>query len=283
MRRIIRSLIPACIFLSFCSCGQHPAPNNSVAATAPANLPEYKVEPPDSGNYYKRFSGTLGTEPIVLNLVRYGNHWSGYYYLQSSGINIRLDNWEDTLHNDSEFTLQEIGQTPILLGHGEDVSWDLKLTGGTATGVWHGMDGRDVRNIQLSEDYPKGSVNLYAYWQEDSAALWPGRKNTPFAHVTYGYLLPSNSNYAFLNNELKEQLFPQHIHSTEAMSEWVATEMKSYFEEYKKENESINLPGKDKLEAVAFSYSDDHAVYVLYNDDDWLVTESFYSSYTGGA
>lgn len=282
MRLIKRSLLPAWIILFFSACGHHPAPNNTAAAPI-TNLPEFKVETPDSGNFYKRFSGTLGNEAVVLNLVRYGNNWSGYYYLPSTGINIRLANWGDTVLNDSEISLQEIGQAPIMLGHGEDAVWSMKLIGDKADGVWHGRDGRDVRNIQLKEDYPAGSVSLYAYLQEDSSALWPGRPNTPSAHVTYGYLLPAKSSYAFLNNELKEQLIPNQPHSQQALRELVAAEMKSYFQDYKKENENLDLPGKDKLEAATFSYTDDHAVYVLYNQDDWLVTELFYSSYTGGA
>lgn len=278
-----RSLLVILSLLLLNACGQSQTNTPQSAASQPEE-PAYDTTPAPSGpQFYKRYTGTLGGEPIVLNLMRYSHDVEGIYYFRAAGIGIRLRNQEDSLTDDNQLQLDETGREPLLALHGDDAHWNLKIEGHAATGIWQAKHGTDTRSIVLHEDYPVGSVSLYAYSQQDSAALWPGRPHTPQAESSYGFLLPSGRQNSFLANVLKEQLLPQQSHNPIPLTKLVKDAMLAYFADYRKQNEALNLSGKDPLEAISFSYSDQYAVYVHYNDDDWLVTELFNSSYTGGA
>lgn len=270
------------ILLGACGQSQQSARQNTAQQQAPE--PSYDTTPPPPGpQFYKRFSGTLGGEPIVLHLVRYANSVEGIYYFSSGTPGIRLRNLEDSLKDDSHFSLDEIGREPLLQQHGDDTRWNLTINGDIATGVWHSKHGTDTRSISLREEYPTSSVRLNAFYNADSSALHPGTRHTPQAKSSYGYLMPATAGNGFLYGALKEQLVPERLHDPAPMPELVKDAQKAYFDNYRKENAGLKLEGKNALEALSFSYSDDQAVYVHYNDDNWLVTELYSASYTGGA
>jgi hypothetical protein len=265
------------------ACGQ-PQQGTQSSAVSEIQEPAYDTTPPPAGpQFYKRYSGTLGGEPIVLHLVRYGNSVEGIYYFRSGSPGIRLRNLEDSLDDASHFVLDETGREPLLLQHGDDTRWNLTMNGDAATGVWHSKHGTDTRSISLREDYPEGSVRLNAFFFADSSALHPGSLHTPQAKSSFGYLVPATARNGFLYGALKEQLLPERLHDPAPMPELVKEAQQAYFDNYRKENANLKLEGKNALEALSFSYSDERAVYVHYNDDDWLVTELFNASYTGGA
>lgn len=278
-----RSLLFAVLLLLLNACGQSPQNARGSASNEPGQDASDTIEAPAGPDFYKRYSGSLGGEPIVLHLVRYGKTVEGIYYFRGSGLGIRLRSQSDSAQSENQFQLDEIGREPILAQHGDDARWNLKVDGDAASGIWHSKHGTDTRSIALREDYPSGSVHLYAFSSSDSAALWPGRPHTPQAECSFNYLLPAGGRNSFLANALKEQLLPEQAHNPEPVPALVQSAMEAYFADYRKENEHLDLPGKDRLEALTFSYTDDRSVYVHYNDDDWLVTELFNASYTGGA
>jgi hypothetical protein len=135
--------------------------------------------------------------------------------------------------------------------------------------------------IELKEDYQAGSTRLEAFRIADSVALQPQDAQSPRATDAYAYLLPQEAKGSFLYEALKYQLAPVAAKSEDVESA-IKSSMASYFGDYRRTNEHIVLKPGDQLQAFAFSYTSDQAVYVHYNDDNWLVTELFTSSYTGG-
>lgn len=233
-------------------------------------------------NFYKRYSGTIAGKPVVVNLHRYGNIVQGEYYYTAIGQSIQLRDWNDSVKDASHLLLTEIASHAQTEG-AEDANpgWTLQLSGNGATGEWRSGDGQQTYPIVLSEDYPAGSTMLHAFWMTDSAALLPDNPKSPIAAASYAYLLPRAQN-DFLYDALKEQIAPNAPQGDD-VAEALQTTIAEYFDSYRKENGDIKLGKEPELEAFTFSYTDDEAVYVHYNDDNWLVTERFSSAYTGGA
>ncbi len=281
-----RSLYLLCLLLPFFSCGNATRPGSSNTSNDSAALSESDTIVTPSGPYfYKQFSGSLGDDPIVLQLTRYGGLLSGvFYYTGKTGPQVQLFNWNDTLRNDSEFVLRETGREPILLQHGEDAVWAMTLSGRTLNGTWKRGDGTEQRPIHLKEQYPKGSVVLFAHWLQDSLALWPDRKQSPKAESSYGYLMPPDGHNQFLNDALREQITnAQDAHSPEPIEALLRREMDAYFAGYRKDNQDIQLNKEDGFSSAILNYTQDEMMQVRYNADDWLVTEINVSTYTGGA
>lgn len=266
------------VLIIMASCGHHHKGSSGTAEETDSDSTSYSL----TTSFYKRYSGTLAGKPIVLHLNKYGNSVQGVYCYTAVGQDILLRDWNDSVKDDGVFYFNEIVPADMPEQNGEGPGWSLHVTGNTASGEWRSADGAQVYPIELTEDYPEGSTRLKAFWLVDSAALRPGDPKSPMAKATSGYLLPSEGPGSFLYDALTEQLIPKAADG-EDMETAMKAAMATYFADYRKENEDAKLGGNPELEAATLAYTSDKAIYVHYNDDDWLVTESFNSAYTGGA
>jgi hypothetical protein len=235
-----------------------------------------------NGSFYKRYTGTVAGKAVVVHLMKYGNTLQGMYCYTNTGRDIELHDWNDTTRNDGVFFLNETAQEDMPGQNGEGPSWALSIEENTATGTWRSADGKQEYPIELTEDYPEGSVRLDAFWVADSAALRPDKPKSSVAKISYGYLLPKGGKGSFLYDVLRQQVFPKAAASDEP--EAVAkSAMAAYFNDYREENRDAKIEMDSALQSFSFNYTNDEAVYVHYNQDDWLVTELFDAYYTGGA
>jgi hypothetical protein len=270
MFRYCLLLLP--VFLAACG---HERSSGS-AAMADSNAVESTAPP--TGDFYKRYSGTLAGKQVVLQLHRHGADIHGSYQYSSIGQVIQLRDWADTVAGDEELILSE-----IVPGAEEDgATWSLTLRGHTAKGEWRSSDGARRLPINLAEEYPAGCTRLSAFYIADSAALFPDKPNSPKASTACSYLLPADEN-SFLYDVLRKLVAPNSRAGDDIVAALKAGNA-AYFETYRKENAAL-FGGQDNEDAALFAldYSEDEVMSVLYNDDDWLVTETFVSSYTGGA
>lgn len=231
-------------------------------------------------NFYKRYSGTIAGKPVVVHLTSYAGTVQGVYYYESIGQGIALRDWYDSAKGDNDFHFTEMSDDPEA-SSGDGPTWSLRIDGHSATGEWHSADGLKNFPINLTESYPEGSVQLNAYRLSDSAALRPNDTHSPVATISYGYLLPPGEQGSFLYNIMKEQVSRVPTHSGN-IDDVIREEMATWIAEYRRDNEQTSTDS-DAVQDFTLSYTSDDAIYVRYNEANWLVVESFSSTYSGGA
>ena len=250
--------------------GKSPDAGKKISATAALEQSGIDV------NFYKRLSGTIAGKPVVVHLQCWNGVIQGSYQYTGIGqaIGLRSSSGET---KDREILLDEDvpGADDAISG-----SWKVAFNGAQLSGIWTNSDGNTHYPIELHEDYPAGTTKFRAVYSEDSASLLPGEKS-PTAVVTYSYLLPEQDNI-FLSAVLRQQIAPHRSSETDIGSA-IHIENEAYFADYRKVNSAIFKNMSDKEEAFSFNYTQDEILSVLYNDDNWVITECLDASYTGGA
>ncbi len=261
--------------LAGCRGGGHSA--QSTADSSSAVAAEETDDP--SGNWYKRFSGTLAGKAIVVQLHRYNGRVKGSYQYTSIGQTISLADWDDSLKSPVHIRLTELVAQDGADGAVSDGAiWSLSLDGADATGEW--TRGSKHYTIALHEEYPEGSTRLKAFYHSDSAALIPGKASSPAATITHSYLLPAGEK-GFLYDALLAQLWPGSKPGDDAGA-LIRAGNARYFSDYRQDN-NVDASSAPDADDFTLQYTSDEVLTVLYNDGGWLVTEDFTSDYTGGA
>lgn len=226
-----------------------------------------------SGDFYKRYSGTVAGKPIVLHLQFVNGRLQGSYQYASQGKAIELRDYNDTTADDVHELMEIVpGQ------HTDGATWTLTVFGTAASGEWRDPATGSVAPIDLHVEYPQGSTRLQVFTVADSAALIADKPDGAKAISKYNYLQPTGS--GMLNELLIRQIFPEHI-SGEEMQASIRQANQNYFDSYR--NDNASLAESSETAGFSLNYDQEFSQQVVFNDQDWLVVELFTSSYTGGA
>lgn len=226
-----------------------------------------------SGDFYKRYNGTVAGKPVVVQLQFAGGRLEGSYQYASQGEAIELSDFSDTT-NDEVHELTEIAP-----GHQSDwPTWTLNILRTEATGEWRDPLTGQRSTIQLKEAYPQGSTRLQVFSVVDSMSLFADKPNGPKAVTSYVYLQPTGS--GMLNELLIRQFLPDHVAGEEVQVS-IRSANQAYFNQYRADNASLGASSGGA--GFTLNYEEGSTQRVLFNDQDWLVVELYISSYTGGA
>ncbi|MGN6476967.1 MAG: DUF3298 domain-containing protein [Flavipsychrobacter sp.] len=250
------------------------AHNEQNTSTAPST-----TEVSTSNEAYKRFSGTIAGQPVVLNL-QVSKHaysvMSGSYYYMKQGKPIRLYILPDSTVKNGYL----VDEDPEVKNSDTQPHWKFMYDGNTITGKWTSADGKKTYDINLKEDYPQGSYHLGIWSREDSIPYQKG-KATPSANVSYQLLVTQgmqNDEADFFNKCILQELGCGS--QAASLQQCVQTQIDSYAVGYRRDLADMD----DTLLSEAFNnYYQGVSMSVLYNDKGWLIVESNVSDYSGGA
>ncbi|MBN9483353.1 MAG: hypothetical protein BGO70_12800 [Bacteroidetes bacterium 43-93] len=250
------------------------AHNEQNTSTAPSTT---EVSP--SNEAYKRFSGTIAGQPVVLNL-QVSKHaysvMSGSYYYVKQGKPIGLYILPDSTVMNGYL----VDEDPEVKNSDTQPHWKFMYDGNTITGKWTSADGKKTYDINLKEDYPQGSYHLGIWSREDSIPYQKG-KAAPAATVSYQLLVPKgiqNDEADFFNKCILQELGCGG--QATSLQQCVQTQIDSYAVGYRRDLADMD----DTLLSEAFNnYYQGVSMAVLYNDNGWLIVESNVSDYSGGA
>jgi hypothetical protein len=271
-------LIYPLLLLLVSACGHRSTSNSNAQASASGNT-DSTITP--SENYYKRYTGAIADQPVVVHLNVYKGRIQGTCYYSNTGKSMLLRKWNSELEDGGTLYLKE---RPIeSSGDADSTSaiWSLTLNGNKAEGTLRHPFSETRSTIDLTEDYSNGATLLNANWLADSVALIPANPSSPRAVSRYGYVLPRTAVEDFLYHTLKHQLVPGAAQGDD-IPHAIQSAMASYFASYRRENEPLVKSTEADLQAFAFAYESDVAVYVRFNEDNWVVTEQFSTESTGG-
>jgi hypothetical protein len=234
--------------------------------------------------YYKRFSGTIAGQPVVVQLCHIGGSnliIANYYYVKQ-GKTIDLYMWDDTVKA-GVYTLYE-QVTDSADAKNNNPKWEITIDQSTIQGKWHSADGSKTYDIMLKEDYPQGSYKLGVYYQNDRISY----KNVPKAgaQTAYMVLLPASDmnkeDAAFITSHILTDCGCDSFQVTH-LKDCIGQKTKAYEQGYRQDFSDFDFFSDTTMMESTFHYQSSQAQSVVYNDDGWLVLESSGTDYFGGA
>jgi len=259
------------LFMIIASCGEK---KKTGGHTGSAATEETAAQ---SGDFYRRYGGTVAGQPVVVHLQRMGNKLSGSYYYTSQGKTINLYNTDDTT-NDSNYLLTEV---PFGSNDGNYAHWDLQPDGDNLKGEWTSADGKKEYPVVLTEQYPEGSYRLQVKYYEASRTLIEGREE-PAATFTAAYIVPAASVGAedadFIMSVIKKEFGCDTISSD--ADACIRKTADAYLQDYRNGLADMDTA---TLSSPINNYASDRSLRVGYNDNGLLVIEDFNADYSGGA
>lgn len=233
----------------------------------------------DNNTYYKRYSGTIAGQPVVLHLSSDKGALSGSYYYVKQGKPIGIYFSKDTAIADGYL----VAEPPATREDEREAIWKIQLKDNTIIGKWTSSDGSKTYDINLKEEYPVGSYQL-SIWEKHDSIRYKADRPEPAATIAYKLLRGSsamkNEDVQFIENLILHELGADSLQAI-TVEDCVKKQIAAYAVWYR---ETI---GQDTTESSLMMASNNYyssvAMDAIVNDNNWLVIEMSGSEYTGGA
>lgn len=233
----------------------------------------------DKNTYYKRYSGTIAGQPVVLHLSSDNGALSASYYYVKQGKPIGIYFSKDTTIADGYL----VSERPATRADEREATWKILLKDNTITGKWTSPDGSKTYDINLKEEYPAGSYQL-SVWEKTDSVRYKADKPEPVAAVSYKLLRGGNAmkndDIQFIEKLIMHELGADSMNAI-TIEDCVKKQIAAYAVWYR---ETI---GQDTTESSLMMASNNYysgvAMDVIFNDNNWLVMEMSGGEYTGGA
>lgn len=226
---------------------------------------------------YRRYTGTVAGQPVVLHYTQYGNMVTCQYYYVHQGKNILLYNTTDN-PNSSPLIFVERPETE----RKENLAaWHAVIEGDSMKGQWISGDGEKIYPILLKEDYTNGAQQFSIVCMTDSMAFVDSLPE-PKASTSYEVLLPvgDDEGTRFVRTAIYNCIGCDSIEGDDIKSCLDGLKTK-YFNDYRYVSDE-----EKKLFETASSFgnwSEQTNFWVVYNDDGLVVLNHHVYAYTGGA
>lgn len=232
----------------------------------------------DNNTYYKRYSGTIAGQPVVLHLSSDNGALSGSYYYVRQGKPIGIYFSKDTTIADGYLVAE-----PTATREDErEATWKIQLKDNTIIGKWTSPDGSKTYDISLKEEYPTGSYQL-SIWEKEDSIRYKADKPEPAATIAYKLLRGSS---AMKNEDVQfiEKLIMHELGADSLNAITIEDCVKKQIDNYGKWYRGILAEEPDSNLGESWNnYYSGVAMDVIFNDNNWLVMEMSGSEYTGGA
>ncbi|MBZ0099662.1 MAG: DUF4163 domain-containing protein, partial [Taibaiella sp.] len=226
---------------------------------------------------YRRYTGTVAGQPVVLHYMQYGSTVTCQYYYENQGKNIHLYSTADN-PRDNPLVLTEQPETE----RKEDpATWRVSFEGDSLKGEWISGDGSTTHPILLKEDYTGGAIPFSIVCMNDSTRFTDDRPE-PYASTAYQVLLPAGNDETtrFVRAVIYTRIGCDSINGDDIKSCLDVLKTK-YFADYR----DVSEEERKLLDAnsQAFNWSEQTNFWVVYNTDGMVVLNHHIYAYTGGA
>lgn len=232
----------------------------------------------DKNTYYKRYSGTIAGQPVVLHLSSDNGALSGSYYYIKQGKPIGIYFSKDTTIADGYL----VSEPSTTRADDREATWKILLKDNTITGKWTSPDGSKTYNINLKEEYPAGSYQL-SIWEKEDSIKYKTERPEPVATIAYKLLRGSS---AMKNEDVQfiEKLIMHELGADSLNAITIEDCVKKQIDNYGKWYRGVLAEEPDSNLGESWNnYYSSVAMDVIFNDNTWLVMEMSGSEYTGGA
>ncbi len=279
MRFSFFAFIIPCLFLLSCNGGdsKKKVPDNVQQPVTP-------VKKQAVTDWYRRYTGTIAGQPVILNLYHFGNdEMSGSYCYTDRGIIIDLYRDNDSSTGGTSYIYESV---PTSRADGNDyhnnAHWQVNVTGDRISGKWISRNRSKQLDIDLKEDYT-GAQQFEVKLHDDSLGI---TKNGVVVAAQASFLLTlpaaetAKEDAEFINTALLKSIGGKKAIGKTITDYFLSTD-KAYFKDYKETVDSSN--DIDSTQVQMYSYDRSDNLSVIYNYRGWLIYELLASEYMGGA
>lgn len=255
MRTILLLAITCCVFVS--------CDRKTKQQTQTLKVPD----PTKTAFYYLHLKGTIGTEPVTMDLVKSGLWiFRGYYTYDKIGEPIMI--WGSP-EGDKVILYENTDRNEERLFSGKLDSL------GHFTGKWRGKG--TSYPFELSPSF-ENMIPLDVLYAADSVDLFPGNPNTPTGQATNSIVWPAagydEATAAFVRNCITDGK------SGIDANKYIRRDIDSFLMTYKVNEKDLDTT--DGIPASA-NWAADADIKVVWNKYPLLVLEHFSYEFTGGA
>lgn len=222
---------------------------------------------------YRRYTGTIAGQQVVVNIVQHGNDVQADYYYEKVGRPITLYTLVDSISADGiiEFTEDAPGDDK------EPAHWSVKMSADTLAGIWTSGDGAKTFPILLTEHYSEDMQRFGIISIADSVRFIDSLAE-PKAKMQYSILLPvgKDEHAQFVRSVILNKLKCD----TTNVNECLKKATQEYFTQYRSTSGDV----VDNPALLEFNNWDKVVGYsVVYNENNFIVLDNHVYEYTGGA
>lgn len=225
---------------------------------------------------YRRYTGTVAGQPVVLHYMQYGTMVTCQYYYVNQGKNILLYN-----------TTDNPGSVPLIFVERPETerkenlaTWRAVIEDDSMRGDWISGDREVTHPILLKEDYSNGAQQFSIVCMADSVSFTDSLPE-PKASAAYEVLLPvgDDEGTRFVRTAIYNCIGCDSIEGDDIKSCLDGLKSK-YFNDYR----YVSDKEKKLYATAAFgNWSEQTNFWVVYNDDGMIVLNHYVYAYTGGA
>lgn len=232
----------------------------------------------DNNTYYKRYSGTIAGQPVVLHLSSDNGALSASYYYVKQGKPIGIYFSKDTTIADGYL----VSEPSTTRADDREATWKIRFKDNTITGKWTSPDGSKTYDINLKEEYPAGSYQL-SIWEKEDSIKYKADRAEPVATIAYK-LLRGGSTMKNEDVQFIEKLIMHELGADSLNAITIEDCVKKQIDNYGKWYRGVLAEEPDSNLGESWNnYYSSVAMDVIFNDNNWLVMEMSGSEYTGGA
>ncbi|MBB5635192.1 hypothetical protein HDF26_002082 [Pedobacter cryoconitis] len=228
-------------------------------------------------NFYKRFQGIIGDHNVVINLSKIGKNFTGTYDYNGTQVNLVTDK---IVNQDSIILIEkELADHYTEDAIPASAKLHLKWTGTVFSGTK--ADGKENSSIRLEESYPDGSYAFKIATYADSAKVFPKKKDSPQANISYEYLMPAGHTpqEQWLDKQLKKAMDLQKPAASWTTS--IKNDATAYLNAYKAEIRE--LAGEAGEPSATLNYNKTQNLDLHYNSNGFVIIKHLFDDYSGGA
>ncbi len=221
---------------------------------------------------YKRYTGSIAGQPVVLNLAQYNNEMLAEYYYEKIGIPITLYKWQDSNMAANEYILTEYPPDEV---DEERAKWRVTIAGDSIAGTW--LRGDVSYPIVLKEN-KRDDVQRFSIISVIDSIRLIDSLAAPKATFKYQVLLPigMDEGSAFVQSVILESMGCD----TGKMSQCLEKMKQTYAAQYKTISDGMPV---EEIAAPFNNWYEETGYTVIYNENDIVVLDNNVYEYTGGA
>ncbi len=280
MPRILHLMLLLSLFAISCNNN-----NNSSSATSSTTITQtIHQDTVFLKPWYKRYTGTLAGQAVVLNLYQTaGNDFRGIYSYNAKGVIMELNAMNDSCHGNSLFLYEN---NPVERSDENDYEnnphWAVTIAGDKISGNWVSKDGAKTYPIELKEDYSGNAITFDVLTKGDTQKIKHGAAEVSNA-ISYLWPEPgaqtNKTDAAYALSVIKQKMGTNDLSLT--ISDLAAKSIKTSFAEFKAGIDTTEEIGQN--DAYMFSQESNDKIWVNYNQNGFVVFEFFGYQYMGGA
>jgi hypothetical protein len=227
--------------------------------------------------YYKNFQGTVGSEKVTLQLIKYSERYEGIFLDDSTGQPLSLAGSKDSS-----------GQL-VLVSYYRYNPVDTFVGKFPQPGVFQGTFSDTAGQhapFTLQEIYPAGTIHWNVYTLSDSLSLDSAKHSSPMARVRLMLLWPKEKSLSAGQSSLLEDSLVKNYGSLDTVLRDPAKVLRvvedTFLTQYKKFGESLRSSDYGTM-AATFNWQFNVSMQLLWNAGN-IVSLAFKNyQYTGGA